>query len=323
MTRQPPLAAIAAFFAVLALTAPLVAGPALAAAGGVDSVTLPTSIPINSDESVSTYEQDGVVTGGVGAPQMEITIAEERDDVALGYTLDPLEGSTRNDFVRIEHKEDMGRTVRIPLSADYWKPFPRDELESLDGDHTAKLEPVQMNGETYTLLTVTFDGADSAVFAIPEDAIAVYSASERTEERMNTTFGIDLGITPSPWSEIPPSVFGNETAVRIEGDPDDMMIQYNAGTASDPEWLSAPDEPKDSAPVYRMQKDGVDNAVYVVSRTTDTPTVRYKTQSTMGDRVSMYVREAKSLPSRIVEGVGVDLSDIDILTVSPQPVGWS
>lgn len=322
MARKPPLAALAAFLMVLALTAPLVAGPALAADGGEDAVTLPTSIPINTDESVSTYEQDGVVTGGVGAPQMEITIAEERDDVDLGYTLDPLESSTRNDFVRIEHKEDMGRTVRIPISADYWKPFPRDELESLDGDHTAKLEPVRMNGDTFTLLTVTFDGADSAVFAIPEDAVAVYSASERTEERMNSTLGVDLGITPSPWSEIPPTVFGNKTAVRIEGNPDDMMIQYNAGTASEAEWLSVPDEPKDGVPVYRMQKEGVDNAVYVVTRTTDTPAVRYKTQSTMGDRVSMYIREAKSLPSRIAEGIGVDLPDMGILTVSPQPVRW-
>jgi len=322
MDRHPSIAALAALIAVLAITVPLVAGPALAADSGEDSVTLSEDIPINTDEKIQAYEQNGVASADVTAPQMSVTIADDREDVGLGYTLDPLKGSTRNDFVRLEHKEDISRTVRIPIHSDFWKPFPRESLESIDGNHTGTMERVQMDGETYTLLTVTFDGSDSAVFPIPEDAVAVYQYSEQTEENVNSTFGFSLGLTPSPWEEIPPSVFGNETAVRLEGD-ESMMIQYNAGTAKSPEWLSVPDEKKDGIPVYRMQKEGVENAVYVVSATNDTPTVRYKTRSTLGDKISLWTREAKSLPGRIMDGIGVDLPNIPTLGYITPVRGWS
>lgn len=315
MSRHPRFAVLAALIAVLAIAVPSVAGPALAADSGGDAVTLPTDIPINSDASVQEYEQNGVVTGGVGAPQMSITIGTERDHVGLSHTLDPLEGSTRNDFIRVNHKEDMSRTVRIPIRAAYWKPFPRETLQSLNSEHTATLEPVMMDGEKHTLLTVTFDGDGAAVFPIPEDAVAVYQSSERTEKRVNETFGIDLGITPSPWSTIPGSLFENQTAVRIEGDTEKMMIQYNAGTAENPEWLMVPDDPKDGVPVYSMEKDGVEGAVYVVSKSADTPAIRFKTKTTWGDKVSVWVSEAESLPDRLTEGLGIDLPDLGILTI--------
>jgi len=308
MGRHRPLAVFVATLAVLALVVPLGAGPALAADDGEDAVTLPTSIPINTDDSVQTYEQDGVVSGDIGAPQMSVTIGTERDHVGLGYTLDPLEGSTRNDFIRIEHSEEIGRTVKIPVRSDYWKPFPRDDLESIEGTHVADLEPVEIDGREYTLITVTFDGAESAVFPIPEDAVAAYSAAERTENRTNSTFGIDLGLTPTPWSYVETSVFTeNNTVVRIEGDPDEMMLQYNAGTGEDPEWLTVPDGQKRNVPVYSMEKEGVDGAVYVVSATEEPPEIRYKTRSSWGDRVSVWVREARALPDRILDGLGVDL----------------
>lgn len=308
-----PHPALAVVLAILAVMAPVAAGPALASdSGGEESVTLSADIPINSDASVQEYEQNGVVSGGVGAPQMEITIGEERDDVGLGYSLDPLDGSTRNDFIRIEHKEGMERTVRVPVRSDYWKPFPREGLESVDESHTADLKPVQMDGGKFSLITVTFDGKDSAVFPIPEDAVAVYRVSERTEENVNSTFGVDLGLTPTPWSQVDSSVFGNDTAVRMEGEPDDMMIQYNDGSSESAEWLKVPDEPTDGVPVYRMEKEGVSGAVYVVSRTTDPPQIRYKTKSTWGDEVSLMWREAKSVPDRIAGGFGWELPDISL-----------
>lgn len=324
MARGPRFAVLIAFIAVSALAVPFVAGPAVAVDSGEDAVTLPATIPINSDTAVQDYEQDGVVTEGVGAPQMSITIGTDRDHVGLTTTLDPLEGSTRNDFIRVNHKEDIGRTVQIPIRADYWKPYPRERLESLSSDHTASMEPVQMDGRQYTMLTVTFDGDGKAVFPIPEDAIAVYSASENTEDRVNTTFGIDLGITPSPWSQIPGSVFGNKTAVRIEGDSEKMMIQYNDGTKDNPNWLVVPDEQKSTVPVYRMEKEGVNGAVYVVSQTNETPSIRYKAESTWGDKASVYLREARNLPGRIADGFGVDLPDVDLpfMTVGVPGARW-
>jgi hypothetical protein len=308
MDCHRPLAVFLAALAVLALAVPIGVGPALAADDGEDAVTVPTSIPINTDASVQEYEQDGVVSGDISAPQMSVTIGTERDHVGLGYTLDPLEGSTRNDFVRIKHSEDISRTVKIPVRADYWKPFPRENLESISGGHVANLEPVEMDGKEYTLITVTFDGSESAVFPIPEDAVAAYSAAERTENRTNSTFGIDLGLTPSPWSYVDQTVFSeNNTVVRIEGDPDEMMLQYNAGTGEEPEWLAVPDGQKRNVPVYSMEKEGVDGAVYVVSTTEEPPEIRYKLQSSWGDRASVWVREARALPERILDGLNVDV----------------
>lgn len=314
MSRQPLIIALAAALLVLGTIAPVATGTALAAADGEDAVTLDPSIPINSADSISAYESEGVVRAGLAAPEMDITIADERDDVGKELTLNPLKGSTRNDFVRVKHRENIGRTVQIPVSADYWNPFPRERLDSLDESHTATLEPVQIDGEQYTLITIEFDGAESAVFPIPEDAIAVYSTAENTEERTNDTLGVELGLTPSPWSTINPEVFtGNSTSVRIEGNPEETMTQYNAGTPAEPEWVPIPDGQRRNVPVYRMQKDGVENAVYVVSATTDPPQVRYKKQATYGDKVGGWVTDAQKLPDRIIGETDVD---IPFLTVS-------
>lgn len=313
-------AALAAALTVLAVVAGP-AGLALATQAGGDAVTLGTDIPINSDQSVQKYETNGVVSADIAAPRMSVTIASEREQVGLGYTLDPLKGSTRNDFIRITHSEDMRRTVRIPIRSEYWEPFPRDGLESLDENHTATLEPIRQNGKRYTLLSVTFTGAGGVVFPIPEDAVAVYRVSENTESRVNTTFGIDLGLTPSPWSHVEDGVFANETAVRIEGDPETMMIQYNDGTADNPTWLTVPEGERRNVPLYRLQKEGVDGAVYVVSKTNDPPAVRYKTKTTFGDDVSVWYREAKHIPRRISDGIGFNLPSLDLPFMSVSSSG--
>ena len=165
-----------------------------------------------------------------------------------------------------------------------------------------------MNGEEFTLITVHFDGKDSAVFPIPRDAAAVYSATERTEDRANGTFGISLGLTETPWSRIHESVWTeNNTTVRIEGNPDEMMIQYNDGTAAEPVWVTVPDRPRSGVPVYVMEKEGVTNAVYIVSRTNDAPSVRYKPRATTMDTVSAWVQDARHLPDRVLRNAGLNV----------------
>lgn len=316
MTGRPPRAALALFVIIMAVMAPVAAGTALGAnSDSEDTVTLPTDIPINSDEIVQKWKQKDVVTTEVGAPQMTITIGTERDHVDAGFTFNPLKGDTRNDFIRITHREDMTRTVQIPIRADYWEPFPREDLESLDESHTAALEPIQQNGEQFTLITVTFQGEDTAVFPLPEDAVAVYSAAERTEKNTNATFGIDLGLTPSPWSRVPDGVFGNRTAVRIEGNPDTMIIEYNDGTPEDPYWLTVPGDRKRNVPVYTLEKDDVPGAVYVVSTTEDPPAIRYKAKASWGDRVGLAIREARSIPSRIADGFGMELPSVNLFVL--------
>lgn len=306
------------------LMAVLIATTALAVGGVAGSDDSPIRVgvdsPINSDANVEQYESDGVASADLADPQMSVTIGEERGDVGLPLTLDALDGSTRNDFIRIEHKEGLSRTVQIPIREDYWKPFPREGLESLNGDHTADLNPVSVDGADYTLITVTFEGEGAAVFPIPKDAVAAYRAVEKTENRTNSTFGIDLGLTKSPWSYVDSGVLaGNDTTVRIEGDTETMMIQYNDGTAEEPVWLNVPDGDRRGKPVYTMQKDGVDGAVYVVSTTSDPPELRYKEKSTLGDRVSASIRDARTLPDRILRGVGSD-RDIPFFTLTPLSV---
>lgn len=292
--------------------------PSIAMAGeGDDVVTLDADIPINSDERLETYESEGRATGGVGAPNMEITVADDRDGVGKEMSLNALEGSIRNDFVRITHKEDIARTVRVPIHSGYWKPFPREGLQSLDEEHRANLKPVKIDGETYTMVTVEFDGAESAVFPIPADAVASYKAAENTENRTNSTFGVDLGLTTTPWNTIPPEVFANDTTVRIEGDPEKIMIQYNAGTPDDPEWAPIPTRDRRNVPVYRMEREGVDDAVYVVSSTADAPGIRYKEEATPRDRVGGWATDAKRLLPEVGDSIGID---IPFLTLAP-PTG--
>lgn len=311
-SRRPAILAAAL---ALAMTFTLVFPPAMssavAAADGEDATRLPTDIALNSDASVRKYEQDGRVHTGTFAPEMEIAIADSREDVGLTrFTANPLKGSARNKFIRIEHHEDMTRTVQVPVRSDYWTPFPREDLDSLNSDHTADLTTVKRDGREYTVITVRVSGNDSAVFPVPVDAQAVYTAASNTENRTNSTFGIDLGLTATPWNRVPDTVFTNETAVRIEGNPDKIMVQYNAGTPNDPNWLMVPDKPTRTDPMYLMRKDGVENAVYVVSENSDPPAVRYKERTTWGDNVGVWIREAKSLGDRITDGIGIDIPSL-------------
>lgn len=305
--RQTPLTLFITLAVTLALIAPMAVSPAVAG-GGEDTVELDPSIPINSDAKLETFEETGVASAPVNAPQMRITISDSREGVGEKFSLNPLKSSTRNDFIRIEHQEDIKRTVQIPIREGYWKPFPRDGLKSLDESHTATLDSVQMDGERFTILTVTFTGAEQAVFPVPADAVAVYSAAENTENRTNSTFGIGIGLTPSPWESVQSEVFtANDTAVRIEGNPEKMLIQYNTGTPQDPEWVPVPKSERRAVPVYRMKKQGVSDAVYVVSTSTNAPELRYKTEATFGDKLGGWVNGARSLPSRIEDGLGVDI----------------
>lgn len=296
----------------LALTVSLFA-PSIAMASE-DVVTVDADIPINSEQQRGEYDRTGTATGGVGAPDMEITVSDDRDGVGEPMSLNALEGSVRNDFVRITHSENIKRTVQIPIHSDYWKPFPREDLKSLDEGHTATLEPVKIDGEVYSMVTVTFDGAESAVFPIPEDAVASYSVAASTENRTNETFGVNLGLTPTPWKTIPPEVFANETTVRIEGNPDKIMIQFNAGTPEDPEWAPIPSRERASVPVYRMERDGVDNAVYVVSSSADAPAIRYKKESNPRDKWGGWATDAKRLLPEVGDTFGVD---IPLTTLGP------
>lgn len=288
-----------------------------AAVSGENAITLDSDIPINSKSAIREYEQDGVVTRAVSAPQMSITISDDRSGVGVGLDTNPLEGSVRNDFVKITHKESMTRTVTIPISAAYWTPFPRDGLATLDenDDVETDLTPMTENGTEYTLLTITFHGQDSVIFPVPADAVAVYSYTERVENKTNRTFDVDLGLTGSAWEYIPPSVLGgnkttDRTTVRIDENPETTMIQYNAGTSRDPLWLNVKEGKSGNNPVFLMKKRGVDGSVYVVSATNTPPRVRYTTDPSVGAKIGAKVRGARHIPSKILDAFNVDLSNI-------------
>jgi len=309
------LAAFAAVLMVSGVLVPMTSAGAVGASSAVSaSVTLPADIGINQESAVQDYEDHGYTNRTVEVPNMAVAIGEDRDQIGLDIARNPADSGVRNDFVRVSHREDIHRTVRIPVSGDYWDPFPREELESLSSGHTASMEPVSIDGERYTMITVTFDGSGSAVFPIPEDAKVAYSYAERAENVSSGVFGVDLGLTKSPWSYMNESVLdGEDITARIEtNSTEDLMVEYNAGTASDPVWLKVPDKPKDGVPVYTMQKSGVENSVYVVSRTSEPVQVRFKENGGVRDDVGAMKRDAEHILSSVTEDVGISLPDISV-----------
>lgn len=307
------LATLAAVLVVSGLLVPLTTAGAVGASSATSaSVTLPADIGINQDSAIQDFQAHGYVNRSVTIPNMDVAIAEERDQVGLDLAPNPADSGIRNDFVRVTHHEDIQRTVRVPISGEYWDPFPREELESLSSDHVASMEPVSIDGERYTMITVEFSGKGSAVLPIPEDARVAYSYTERVENVSSGVFGVDLGLTKSPWTYMNESALdGSDVSARIDtNSTEDLMIEYNAGTPSDPTWLKVPDSPKDGVPVYRMQKSGVEGAVYVVSRTADPVQVRFKENGGVRDDVAAWKRDADHILSSVTEGAGINLPEI-------------
>jgi hypothetical protein len=297
--RRDTLRVLAVLTAVILTTATIGVAVTMAATAttqnGVD-YALDDSTRLTTQDAVQEFDSTGSVTANVSTPALSITIAESAS--ACGYESSVL-SDTRNDYLCLDYQEDVAASIRLHVPGDYWHPYVRQDKASVRGDAPASFE-VRDDGNA-TVVTADFEEATHAIYPIPEDVTASYFVLDNANERSKSWLGIDILGHSTSWQPIDDSALsGDNTSTRLVNERGDLLIQYDSTpNQSEATWLTVPSDPGDSAPVYRMTKNGDEDAVYVVSETTDAPPVRYKSVSGVSQQLDAALRQIAGVDDKL------------------------
>lgn len=294
-----------------------VAGGALSTGPGVASASSYTVYEIDADHalveenSIETYESEGAASTSLTTPRMNVTIAEQASACGVDQ---PFVSDVRNDYLCLDYQEDVPATVRLNIPEAYWHPYIRESKAPVTDGPRATLDPVTVDNESYTSVRATFEGQTNAVYAIPEDATASYALLERANERVAEVAGFRLWSKGTEWQTVSGEEFGQENAtIRLNvKDPSSTLIQYDLNPEPGSEtWVTVPDSQDHHAPVYRMQRDGVEGVVYIVAEDSNPPQIRYRHQGNSPlARVDRIADSISKVPDKLMDRV--DSWSVDI-----------
>lgn len=292
----------------LAVVMVLSAVGALPSSASADPVEIDDDHHLATENGIAEWKSNGSATArNVGGFGLSITIAEDHDDVGLSGAHTDFDHT----WLRIKYSETIERTIRVYIPDDYWHPYPKDGLESESGQVELSMRPIE--NVSMSAVTVHLSGPTDAVWGIQRAASTVYSARDRGKSFVENVTGFDLPTlsTSTQWEYIGSEDFGqNRSTVAIDTNGSDTMIQFNKGSERDQHWVPVPKCSKTSAseaPVCRFSKAGDDRRVYILSRvvtnSTDTPTVRYASDTGplagVRSAINDLERIARDIPKRI------------------------
>lgn len=302
---------------LLVLSLPAVAVPSLAEDNTTDDTdnavdrdvaAIDTNHDLTRQGTVDNFRREGEATSELGYLDGEVTVATDGDDVGLSDELLP--SSIRNDFIKIDYREDHERTLRIHIPRDYWTPYSQSAVDSATSDHIADYQPVR--GGDYLEVVVHVDEPAEIVLPVQRDSATAYRMVERLDNRIEWALGVSL-FSGEEFEHIRGDEFANQTSYELEDidSLDDAVVQFDA-EHEDPDqtWLNAPESDDGDVGVYVMSRGGSDSAeeanesVYLVATQDDPPDVRYKPQADLGDRERGWLNDALEIPERIQEQLG-------------------
>ncbi|WP_337653280.1 hypothetical protein [Halomontanus rarus] len=265
---------------VASLVVPAAIGTGAATADPGNTTALDEDTALTKNATITDYKTDGVASAGVSVPDMTITVADSAEDVGL-------HGIRYTDFdttyLRVEYEESIDRTIRFYVPRDYWHPHP-DELEAVEGDTTASIEPTE--GSNYTAVTVHFEEETDAVFRVKEQASIVFSARDYGSEWLENETGIDmpqLNGASEQWEYVPTSDLTEDgPTFGIDTEGEDLTLQYDAAKTADPtgkEWRTVPECSSSSgkdAPVCTFEQTDRPDRVNILAQEGEPPDVRFK-----------------------------------------------
>lgn len=261
---------------------------------------------IDKPAAIADYSSEGHVSGSVDGLDATISIAESKDDLGRDSLETVRPSDAAHDFIRLEYREDIDRTLRIRIPADYFTPYTREGVAAIDTDDVADYTPVR-DGE-YLQIVVTVDGATDLVLPIHKHSSATYSIISRYEERVEEIAG-----GTGEWEYLDRDQIEGQHAVEVSAAPEEIVVQHDA-TPTEPEetWVNTPRGSEGPDGVYWYSPDSEDgDVVYVVAKGgEDAPDVRVAKEGGWRDELEGHVNDAKQIPDRIREGLDVSLEDI-------------
>ena len=256
-------------------------------------------------EHIETYEDTGVASTTLSAPAMRLTVAEAHDDVGLrGFRLD-----YDKRYLRVQYNETISRTVRFYIPSEYWFPI-TSEIDAVDADVTATMEPT--DDGRYTAVTITLEEPADLVFEVPKQASWVFWGRSKTREVVNNTTGYQpprLG-EDSEWQYVPEGQLENESTYPVDTAEDgEVTIQYDTDpTAGTESWRMVPECSGNDVPVCHYEKAGVDDRVFVLSKTAAPPQVRFKAGTDYSAAAESSGHELWEIPGKVMEDINTLLT---------------
>ncbi|QLH83400.1 hypothetical protein [Halosimplex pelagicum] len=254
------------------------------------------------DAAVAEYESTGTASTSLVRVDMSVTVAESHEAVGL-------EGAGYTDFdttyVRLEYREELSRTVRIYLPDEYFRPRPKDGLEAVESDNTASLETV--DGRNYTAVRVSFSGPETAVFELSKQAGLVFDGRGEVKDLVSNRTGVELPSIQSSgqWSYVDSTALSANTTVALETTDQELTLQYDADpSVNSSSWIAVPDCGGASAPVCRFTREGSNETVHLLSRSTETPEVRYKHGNDPLAGLKSSIADARRAAANALDGLG-------------------
>lgn len=274
----------------------------------VTATSSPTRLTLDADHELTSeakqgeFERTGTATATMTAPSMSITVADDHD--ADGCGIEGFHSDLRNDYLCVSYDEQIDRSIRIYIPAEYWSPYVRQGVEPVKGDVQATFGPVEDG--TYTAVEFTLTEPGTYAWPVTREASWFSGLKDRNIERLENVTGVGVPDQES-WSYIKPKQLGgNQSAysVRAPNGTKNLVIEYKTGPE---EWSAVPDEEKGYAPVYYQTKRGVDDRVYVFATTAKPPEVRYKTKAGTRDQFGAALREIGQMPARLEEILNINI----------------
>lgn len=275
------------------------------AAEGADLYEVDASHGLAMDASISDFRSDGIATGDVDDLDASLTIAEKKRNVGRSDVVVPLDTTT--DFLRVEYREDIDRTLRIWIPSEYMTPYVRESVDAVGSDHVATVEPARGD---YLQVVVRVTEPGTVVIPLEKDKAASYSILGSYRDRAESVTGEE-----TEWQYLDRDELADEHTTKIEVEnTDTVLLQYDV-RPDDPQetWVNVPEgKAARNDGVYYYTPESQNGTVYLVTQGETPPGVRLKQNAGPRDRVTGAVRDARENVNRIVDRLNGD-GDDDIL----------
>lgn len=269
--------------------------------------TVDDATELDDADTISEYHQSGTATVDVQQLDMTVTVSDDKREAGL----DAYTGGVMHTYIRVEYREEIDRTVRFYIPEEYAEPRLKEDLQAMNGDSVAMLEPVA--GGEYMAVTIQFRGETDATFAV-NDAFGAYLS---TTEKAYATIENSTGFSPprlgagghTQWQYPPDGALVGENATYhiptdpSQEDPMDLTIQYdNTPDSEDASWMTMPTCSQTVEPVCITDRDG-DPVLFSMSGQ-DVPPIRYKHGTDRKAETKGAIEQLKDSWGDFIDGLG-------------------
>lgn len=240
------------------------------------------------------YRDNGLAKSILVAPELTITASADKDGCNARSLTHP---DVAYDFLCVKYEEDIERTVRLHVPNGYFG-LHRGVVESLEDNAEARVE-ASADGE-YMIVHIEFDGPTNATFPLSETGAAISITKKTTHDAVEKFTGV--GTASDEWQYVQAGELSPESGAYVIEVPEGQtakqtLVQYQ----EEDKWVRPGTSSDTSKPIYTVERDGVDDKLYVHATGSDAPQVRFKLQPGAVDQLIGLGHELSRGPARIID----------------------